>query len=257
MRIAVFSDIHGNIYALDAVLEALAHEPPLHAIVAAGDLALGGSDPAGCIDRLRQARALAVYGNTDEYLFAPHKTPGDELHLKKWDRLLAQVHWARPLLGQERIDWLAALPLKITFSPSADPADDLLIFHANPLNIEDMILPAPPTQLELLGNARQTDEDPILARVLERVAPRTLVFGHVHFTSVRLWRGKKLVNVAPCSLPALDKDPRARYTLFEWDGHEWCITRRYIDYDWQQEIKALQASGMPFFEDYTRTFAQS
>jgi len=257
MRIAVFSDVHGNPYALDAVLRSLERDGPFDHIVAAGDLAFGGSDPAGCVDHIRAAGILAVYGNTEVYLHSPHQKPGDQLHLKKWDRILADVWWNREVLGQDRLAWMAALPFDLHFSPTGDSEDDLLVFHANPLTIEEMLYPPPVDQVRLLGEVVQADDDPELGRLFEGVRAKTVAFGHYHFTSERRWKGFRMVNVAPVSMPAKDGDARARYSIFEWTGKEWNITRRHLEYDYTQEVDALSRTGMPCWRDHAATFPVS
>jgi len=254
MRIAVFSDIHGNSFALKAVLDDIADNGHFDALVVAGDISLGGSDPAGCIDLLRDAGAVAVYGNTDKYLTEPDNPPPDELHLKKWDHLRAQVDWALPRLGDARVSWLHKLPFSLCFSPPPGFEGDLLIFHANPKDIVDFIFPPPEQQQRYFGKVLQPDDSKELERLMAGVAARICAFGHMHISSIRHWRGYTLVNVAPCSLPALEGDPRARYTVLEWKDNAWQITQRYVDYEYKQEIEALKASGMPFVEDYIQTF---
>lgn len=254
MRLAIFSDVHGNPFALEAVLQAIEQEGGFDLVLAAGDLALGGSDPAGCVDRLRERGILAVYGNTETYLLQPEHLPPDELHLQKWGHIRAQVAWARPLLGEARLAWLGALPFDLRFSPGASPEDDLLLFHGNPKDIVEFIYPPPEEQLRYFGQVLQPDDSPALAALMEGVQARTCVFGHMHITSTRFWRGYTLINVAPCSLPALEKDPRARYTVLEWVKDRWRFTRRFVDYDYRQEVAALRACGMPFFEDYASAF---
>jgi len=66
-RLAVLSDVHGNLVALEAVRNAIAREKP-DAVLVAGDLVMNGPDPAGSVDALRAMeadRALIVQGNTD------------------------------------------------------------------------------------------------------------------------------------------------------------------------------------------------
>jgi hypothetical protein len=75
MRLAIFSDVHGNPFACEAVLGAIAREGTFDTILAAGDLCLGGSDPAGCIERLAAAGVQAVCGNTEQYLRFPDQLP--------------------------------------------------------------------------------------------------------------------------------------------------------------------------------------
>src|SRR5580658_4636429 len=70
MRIAIVSDIHGNLTALEAVLEDLQQTSP-DLVLQGGDLAHSGSSPAEIIDRIRDLGWQGVVGNTDELLFRP------------------------------------------------------------------------------------------------------------------------------------------------------------------------------------------
>jgi len=254
MRIAVFSDIHGNPFACKAVLDSIKNGGYFDAVIAAGDLCLGGSDPTKCVDLLRDNNALCIYGNTDQYIYNPDRTPGDEAHLKKWAHILQTVYWNQEDLGEERINWLAELPFMIRYSPGVNPKDDLVIFHAHPKSLEGVILPSPETQINLFGSVSQNDDDPRLSWMLEDISASTLAFGHFHFTNTRVWNGTLLVNVSPCSLPDIDKDPRARYTIFEWGKSQWKTQRCYVTYDIHEELSALAKSGMPDWETYANTF---
>ena len=72
MRIAIVSDIHGNLTALRAVLGDLRMTAP-DVVVHGGDLADSGSAPAETVDLIRELGWPGVFGNTDEMLFAPDK----------------------------------------------------------------------------------------------------------------------------------------------------------------------------------------
>src|SRR5260370_25029597 len=72
MRIAIVSDIHGNLTAFEAVLTDLRRTAP-DLILHGGDLADGGSSPVAIADRIRELGWPGVVGNTDEMLFAPEK----------------------------------------------------------------------------------------------------------------------------------------------------------------------------------------
>ena len=206
MRIAVFSDIHGNPYACEALLESIGREGALDALVAAGDLCLGGSDPSRVVEMLRSAGVIGVYGNTEEYLKAPNRTPPDELHQKMWKTIQPAVFWTRELLLPDQAEWLFGLPFELHFSPDGCPENDLLVVHANPKDVELMILPDEEAQRSLFGEVRQPDRDPELTTALEGVTARTLAFGHFHYIFQRLWRDLELVGVASCSLPGFDHD---------------------------------------------------
>src|SRR5260370_8865523 len=70
MRIAIVSDIHGNLPAFEAVLADLRQTAP-DLIFHGGDLAHAGASPAEIVDRIRDLAWPGVLGNTDEILFAP------------------------------------------------------------------------------------------------------------------------------------------------------------------------------------------
>ncbi|MBV9617148.1 MAG: metallophosphoesterase family protein [Ktedonobacteraceae bacterium] len=80
MRIALLSDIHGNLVALETVLQELAQEP-IDQIVCLGDVAALGPQPHEALDRLRRLDCPVVLGNTDAWLVMPAgaKTSASEI----------------------------------------------------------------------------------------------------------------------------------------------------------------------------------
>ena len=253
MRIAIFADNHGNPFATRAVLDAIADNGIFDAVVAAGDMCAGGSDPAACVDMLQAAGVKAVYGNADEWIFAPRDEPPDEIYRARWDEVVRGCRWAGEKLGGDRVNWLRGLPLELRFSPTGNAQDDLLIFHANPKNAYLHIAPPEDIQMELFKSVFQPDDDPALADLLEGVQATVMALGHFHYTSERFLYGMRLVNVAPCNFSAFDPDRRARYTVFTWNG-EWQIERKYVEYDHRREGVALLAGDMPNGEKTAKFF---
>lgn len=254
MRIAIFSDLHGNSYACQAALQAMRREGKLDALVAAGDICLGGSDPAACVERLAEVGAAGVFGNTEEYLYHPEQMPGDELHRGKWLTIQPAAFWTRERLSPAQFGWLQSLPFELRFSPTGRPEDDLLVVHANPKNVELMIYPDAGGQEKLWGQVRQTDDDQALAESMQGLTAGVLAFGHFHHTFQRRWREHLLVDVACCSLPSIDRDWRARYTLFTWRPQGWQVEPRWVEYDARLELEALLRSDMPNKETFARYF---
>src|SRR5436190_7444663 len=110
MRVALFSDMHGNAIALDAVLAELEREPT-DEIVCLGDVAQGGAQPAEVVDRLRELGWRCVFGNSDEFLLT--RDPGAvDLDEAARGRVLAVGAWSRDRVGPERLELLR------TFEPS-------------------------------------------------------------------------------------------------------------------------------------------
>jgi predicted phosphodiesterase len=253
MRIAVFADIHGNPYSTRVVLDAISDRGVFDAVVMAGDVCSGGSDPCACVDMLLEAGVQVVYGNADEFIFASPTEPPTEAYRARWPLTTAQSQWAAKRLGQERVDLLRSLPFELRFSPTANVQDDLLVVHGNPKNTFAHILPPEEIQEELFGEVRQKADDPALLELLGGVQAAMIVHGHFHYTSERVVEQMRLVNVSPCSSSRFDTDRRARFSIFTWDG-EWDVERVYLDYDLRREGEALMASDMPGKESQAEHF---
>src|ERR1700683_2174140 len=114
MRIAIVSDIHGNLTAFEAVLADLRTQSP-DLIFHGGDLADAGSSPAEIVDSIREAGWPGVLGNTDEMLVTPNKLeqfaremPAQTQPIFSAVREMAVA--TRNSLGEERLAWLRDLP---------------------------------------------------------------------------------------------------------------------------------------------------
>ena len=100
-----------------------------------------------------------------------------------------------------------------------------------------MIYPAEKEQRRLWGEVRQPDTATELQEVMSGVAGAGVIaFGHFHYMFQRRWGEKTLVDVACCSLPGIDHDLRARYTIFEWVKTKWVIDQRRVEYEAQKEV---------------------
>ena len=104
MRIAVLSDIHGNLFALDACLADLEAQGGADAIVVAGDLCLAGPKPKKVLQRLEELGVACVRGNTDRYL-CDGASDGEQSAAD-----LARIDWTRRELGERWLSWLRDLP---------------------------------------------------------------------------------------------------------------------------------------------------
>src|SRR5437667_6817967 len=129
MRLAVLSDIHGNLTAFEAVLADLKSVVAPDLVVHGGDLAANGARPAEIVDAIRDLGWPGVCGNTDEMLWRPELL--SELELKAPTKHgLRRVLFhdiapvTRELLGNERISWLRGLPMRWS-------GHDLTVLHAS------------------------------------------------------------------------------------------------------------------------------
>lgn len=132
MRIAIISDIHGNLTALDAVAADLNRAKP-DLILHGGDLAASGCQAAEVIDLISQFGWSGVMGNTDEMLWTPEALPELIASAPKLGGLLRVLFEAfapatRALIGEQRMGWLRRLPAEFRH-------DSLVLLHASPGNL--------------------------------------------------------------------------------------------------------------------------
>src|ERR1035437_8116508 len=113
MRIAIVSDIHGNLTAFEAVLADL-RQTATDLIFHGGDLADVGASPVEIVDRIRDLGWQGVVGNTDEMLFSPESLREFASQSPKLQPLFAAIEEmavaTREALGEERLAWLRGLP---------------------------------------------------------------------------------------------------------------------------------------------------
>lgn len=240
MRLAVFSDVHGNLSALEAVLTDIAAESP-DQIVFAGDLCLFGPRPAACLDVVRDLNCISIYGNTEDWLLDRQTPPEHFTDLAKW---------TYEQLDEGQRKWLDELPFEYTISAAANRADSMLIVHANPVDVNQIIFPPEEEQVARYGRVRQPDED--LDPLLSSIACSTVVFGHLHIPSIRSRGQVKLFNISSASMPG-DGDPRAKYGLFTWEGHTWTFERKYVSFDMAPEIAAFRTNQPPGWQNFVET----
>lgn len=201
--IALLYDMHGNLPALEAVLDD-AERAGVERYLLGGDYAAFGAWPRETVERLKELDATWIRGNVDRWCVDRSDAPPVTHPLL--DR-------CRELLGEELTDELAGLPEQEVVDGvrycHASPVSDLLSFFPEP--VED-------------------EED-----LLEGVQERRLVFGHTHLQFTRLSAsGIELVNPGSVGIP-LDGDRRAAWALAS-DGLE----LRRVDYDWQASADATR-----------------
>ncbi len=228
MRIAVLSDVHGNLTGLDACLADLHAQGGADVIVAAGDLCADGPKPKKVLQRLEEVGAQALRGNTDRYL----SDPSDEL----FEPLeAAQLEWTRRELGEKWLEWLRALPFALRIG---EPENQLLVVHANPSNDVEHLWP--------------DADDALLERVIGNEPASAIAFGHLHLPYVRVWRGKLLVDVASAGLPK-DGDARAAYAMFSERPGGWEVKHRRVEFDVKRVATQLSDCGIPGSDELIAT----
>lgn len=223
-RVAVIADVHGNTWALDAVLADIDRRG-IERIVALGDHAYGPLDPGGAVDRLMARGVDAVKGNED-------RIGTDGLTLRQWD-------------------WLAGLP------DVSEPWQGAVAFHGTADDDRSYFL----WRVEK-GVLRQATDDEALAAA-DRLARDWVLCAHDHVPRSVLGGGLCIVDPGSVGLPAYNDDhpvphvmeagsPHARYSVVRPDVAEQLVEHVSLEYDWCAAARAAEDNGRP---DWARWLA--
>jgi putative phosphoesterase len=223
MRLAIVSDIHGNLTALEAVIADIAQRG-VDRVLHGGDLALVGCQPVEVIDRVRELGWPGIVGNTDELLGQPAQHEVQERNAPKLRELLRLLFHeyapvTRELLGDQRMAWLRQLPHE-------HREDNVVLVHASPGDLWRAPLP--------------DAEDSKLTATYGPYNAETVVYGHIHRPYVRQLDQFTITNSGSVGSP-FDGDPRASYLLL--DSGEAQIFR--VEYDIEREVDLLLRSDYP------------
>jgi putative phosphoesterase len=230
VRIAVLSDIHGNLLALEAVRKAVDAARPDYVAIC-GDLIFNGPDPVGTlalVQELGRSGAFVTLGNTDVAV-----ADGDYTAAFPWftegvpDSYQAAAEWARDQIGDDGVDYIRRLPSERRLRAG----NGMVLFcHASPGSLTDG-----------LG----TDLDPVVT--IDRVSgtdAKVIVCGHTHLPEVREVGWRTIVNDGSAGY-VFDGDPTATWALIEIEDDVVKAEIRRTEYDVLAASDAVSARGLP------------
>lgn len=252
MRIAIFSDVHGNTLALDAVLADIASVGGVDAHWFVGDAAMIGFDPVGAVERLQSLPNLVtVRGNGDRRLATDPNTvrevtnrilaTAEPAEASIWRSVLADSEWTRDLLkAAGRYEWVAALPLEQRLQ--LPDGTRVLLVHAAPGTDEGSGI-----------QDRHSDDD--LRGILAGAEADLVFVGHTHRPLDRTVDGTRVVNLGSLSNPP-DANKRAKWSLLVADAQGYTLERREVDYDIAAVCQRLLQDQVPAWEYIMGYFAE-
>jgi predicted phosphodiesterase len=249
LRLAVISDIHGNLPALEVVLADIAASG-VERIVNLGDILSGPLWPAETAERLMALELPTIRGNHERQLLTlPRQAMG------------ASDAFAAAAITPVQRSWLAALPATLALSAEVfcchgTPSSDLAYF------LETV------TDEGWRGAAAPGVRPATAAEVAERadaVRHGLILCGHTHVPrALQLDDGRLLVNPGSVGLQAYDDGhprahvvenctPHARYALLTRRGAGWQVELRALPYDWAAAVRRAEANGRGDWADALRT----
>jgi putative phosphoesterase len=235
MKLAVLSDIHANLHALEAVWADLEAQRP-DFVFCLGDLVGYGAQPNEVVDFIRAKAVPTVMGNYDEGVGfdlddcgCVYKDPQDDRRGK------LSLRWTQQITMADRKAFLQELPMQIRREARGLR---LMFVHGSPRRINEYLYQDRPTAtFENIAKVAGCD---------------LLLFGHTHLPYEK-WAGRThFINVGSVGKPR-DGDPRAGYVLVEFNGYQRVVFRR-LAYDVAAAARAVRESGLPaHFADLLET----
>jgi putative phosphoesterase len=226
MKLAVISDIHANIHALQAVWKDIKAVGP-EAVYCLGDLVGYGAYPNETIDFIRKKDIPTVMGNYDEGVgFDLHdcgcvyKDPVKDQLGKK------SLKWTQAHTNDENKDCLRKLDLQIRIEFAKH---DILFVHGSPRKINEYIYEDRP---------QATFE-----RIAKVAGTEVLLFGHTHLPYTKRVSGVLFVNAGSVGKPK-DGNPDAGYVILEL-GRKIDVVFKRVPYNLEAASKAIRACDLP------------
>jgi len=226
VRIAIFSDIHGNRHALAAVLADIDREAP-DRVYCLGDLVGYGAFPNEVIERIRDRGIPTIMGNYDDGVGFDKDECGCAYTDPEMKRLGdISLMWTREMVIPENKAFLRSLVPSIRFEVDGRR---FLLVHGSPRRINEYVYEDRPlANLERIARSAEAD---------------VLVFGHTHLPYAKEVAGVLLVNDGSVGKPK-DGDSRAGYVIIHV-GDVVEVEFRRVAYDVAAAAAAVRTSGLP------------
>jgi predicted phosphodiesterase len=240
LKLAILSDIHGNRWALEAVLDDIRHRG-VTAMINLGDCLYGHLDPRGTAGILMTLDIPTVRGNEDRLLVEPGGPSSAAMEYTREQLDEAHCRWLQdlPLCWRDDRGWLA-------FHASPDADDRYLLWDIGPTG-------AVARDAAAIGAALGAEEANLVC------------CGHDHMPAVRwLAGGILVVNPGSVGLPAYDDDhphphrmaagsPHARYAVVTDSAIGRRVELVAVPYDWAAAARAAEQNGRSDWARWLRT----
>ena len=235
MRIALLSDVHGNLPALEAVLEDIDGRR-VGGIYHLGDLVGYGPWPDEVVALLRDRGIAGIAGNYDSTVALDYKHCGCRYEDARQEELSHLSYaWTRAHVSGSTKSWLGALPFRLDVRPLGGHVSGptLILVHGNPV----------------LNTVYWTEDRPdrFCIEMAGRAGARAgdiVAFGHTHRPWQREVEGVHFVNTGSVGRPK-DGDWRAGYVLVDVADGAPAVEFIRVEYDLDRAAAAIRASELP------------
>jgi predicted phosphodiesterase len=221
MKIAVISDIHGNVPALEAVVADIAAQQ-VDEVLVGGDLVGRGPQGSEVVQQIVAQGWPCIRGNHEDYLlqFRRHQIPDGWLEADEW----SASRWMAAELTDTDVAYIDSLPFSIT--SQLEPR--LRLVHGSPRSNNEGLGP--------------WSSDKEIEKHFESVAEPVLVCAHTHRPLEHYFDKGMVINVGSVGLP-FNGDRRAQYAIFHIDGPDLEVEFRQVDYDLDDTLAIYESTG--------------
>lgn len=231
-NIAVISDIHGNNWALEKVLQDIDNRG-ISDIVNLGDCFYGPLDPLGTAELLSSHQIPTVRGNEDRLVT---EVQDDSSQSKT-------VEFVRKNLKTEHLNWLTQLKTNLTLN-------NLFMCHGTPVNDTEYLLWEINSDNKVIQRSAEN-----VGYQIKSIESPVVLCGHSHVPQdVQCPNGTCVIDPGSIGLQAYTDDmpvdhgmetgsPHARYAIITFDGERLSIQRIEISYDWEAAARTAEING--------------
>lgn len=217
MILSIISDIHGNLEALNRVLEKIDSDM----ILCCGDIVGYYSWPNECIEKIQRIKAISVIGNHD-LACVTQNTDEFNLYAKK------TIKWTMKVIKDKNLEFLKLLKPKIKLQVCNK---DIMLVHGSPRSpMKEYIFPETP--------------DSTFKSFIKNETVDILVMGHTHVPFVKKFGDKLVLNPGSIGQPR-DKDKRASFAILDLSKGDAHICR--VEYDINEVVDDLKRRNLPSF----------
>lgn len=248
-RIAILSDVHGNLTALENVIADI-EKRNVSKIFCLGDSIIKCVNPDKVIDILREKCEVMLLGNCDEIICRKDIAPGR--------------FWTRDKIGEERAEFIRNLPISYEFYMSGHL---IRLFHASPISLEHVFNPMYPNSDSIYFNKIISDPNDLfkntefIGKNENDAVPDIVGYGHLHTPNLNRYGNKTIFNVGSVGIPVEminngEENSTSKFSTMssyiilegelnskELSSISFNIIR--LPYDIEKEISYLENSDMP------------
>ncbi len=236
MKLALFSDVHANLPALEAVLTDIDGRKDLGSVYHLGDLVGYAPWPNETVALIRARRIPGIAGNYDSTVATDYEHCGCKAETPHQEELSHQSYeWTREHVSPETKDFLGRLPFRLDLRPLGGHKSrpQLILVHGTPT----------------LNTLYWTEDRPdsFCKKMADSAGARAgdlIAFGHTHKPWHREVNGVHFLNTGSVGKPK-DGDPRAGYVVVKMDQEGVGVEFVRVEYDLERSVEAVQESRLP------------